>query len=205
MIYWKILAPAAVAAAGVVAAALITKKLANKDSGAAEKPAPSAKPAAKPFSLKAPATGSYSFISGFQDASTVELSVPYDKETGSFAVLQDEFPSESGDSHVAVLCEEGFTAQFEYASYFRGEDFAELQGQLAEKHRDLAPAVFGPNAGVRFLDGDSFVFLFPILDDPYSYLHVTLMKARGNDDTLEEVAAYPSLAYTLAGLRFERR
>jgi hypothetical protein len=205
MLYWKILAPAALAAAGVIAAALLTKKLANKGDGAAEKPAPAVKPAAKPYAPKAPAVGSYSFISGFQDAATVELSVPYDKETGSFAVLEDEFPAESGDSHVAVLYEEGFSLQLEYASYYRGEDFGELQGQLAAKHSDLAPAVFGANAGVRFLDGDNLAFLFPILDDPYSYLHVTLMKASGNDDTLEEVAAYPALAYTLSGLRFERR
>jgi hypothetical protein len=205
MLYWKILAPAAVAAAGVIAAALLTKKLANKGDGAAEKPAPAVKPAAKPYAPKAPAVGSYSFISGFQDAATVEVSVPFDAESFSFAVLEDGFLCESGDSHVGLLSGEKFSAQFEYGTYYRGEDFGELQGQLAEKHKDLRAAVYGENAGVCFRDGDNISLCFPILGDSHSYLHVTLVKAADNDDELEDLLGYPELRYTLGGLRSERR
>ena len=83
-------------------------------SPAAKKPAPAAQ-------LK---TGSYSFVSGYKDAATVEVKVGYDPERFSFAVIEDSFPAYSSDSHVAVIYGEDFTAQIEYAGYYHGEDFA---------------------------------------------------------------------------------
>ena len=202
---WKFLAPVSLAAVGVVAAAVLAKKLSAAP--AEKKPAApaAAKPKAAPYAPKSPAAGSYSFISGFQDAATVEVSIPYDAESFSFAVLEDGFLCESGDSHVGLLSGEKFSAQFEYGTYYRGEDFGELQGQLAEKHKDLQAAVYGENAGVCFRDGDNISLCFPILGDSHSYLHVTLVKAGDNDDELEDLLGYPELRYTLGGLRSERR
>ena len=47
-------------------------------------------------------TASYSFISGFRNATTVELSFPYDADRFSYTVCEEGFLAESGDSHVGI-------------------------------------------------------------------------------------------------------
>ncbi len=163
-----------------------------------------AKKADVPAVPKTVGEGSYSFISGFKDASTVELRLSYDADRFTFRVAEDEFLLESGDSHVGLLEGEGFSLQFEYAGYYRGEDFEKLRAVLAERHADLCPVRFGENGGLRYLAGDNLCYVFPIPEDPYSYLLVSLIKARDNDDDLDTVAEYPELRYVLSSLSFHR-
>ena len=94
---WKAIAPLALTAAGALASgvAILMRKLPKDTAPAAE-----SAPAAKPANLK---TGSYSFISGFEDAETVELSMDFDPEKFSFAIVEDEFLNYSSDSHVAIV------------------------------------------------------------------------------------------------------
>ena len=191
------------AAATVGVAAYLLKK----SSGSA----PAAKAAAAPATKKAPAAptsvkeASYSFISGFKDAATVELKFAYDAEKFHFSVVEDDFLTESGDSHVGVLHGENFSAQVEYGSYYSGEDFAKLCQELVGKHHDLAEAVYGPLSGVSYRDGDNLCLAFPIPEDGHSYLLITLVKAPDNDDELEALLDYPELRFMLESASFSRR
>lgn len=193
---WQIIAPLSLAAAGAVGLVLMKKK----------KAAPAApKAAGKPAVKKAPAnekTGSYSFVSGFQDAATMELTLRYDADRFGFAVVEEGFLSYSSDSHVALLEGEDFSLQLEYAAYYSGEDFAAHTEAVREKHSSLAPAVYGSNSGIRFLEGDNVCFCFPV--DAHSYLLVTAVKAKGNDDPLSALPEYEDMKDILGSMKFEK-
>lgn len=198
-----LLASVAVGAVCGAASYFLKKKLTSTSAGAnASVSAPaSGKPAAVPQML---GQAAYSFISGFKDASTVELRFPYDADRFSFSVHEDDFLTESGDSHVGVLYGESFSAQFEYGSYYSGEDFAKLRQELSAKHKDLVDVSYGAHAGLKYRDGDNLCVVFPIPDDVHSYLLVTLVKAPDNDDELEALADYPDLRAMLSELSFAR-
>ena len=129
----------------------------------------------------------YSFISGFKDAAAVEFRFDYDPDRFHFAVVEDDFLTESGDSHVGILTGEAYSVQFEYGTYYDGEDFTLLTQELSSRHPDLDNAVYGALTGVKFRDGDNFCLAFPIPEDVHSYLLLTLVKAPDNDDELETI------------------
>ena len=189
------------AAAGFALYFLVKKPAGNQSSESAGK---AVHPAKKGYSPVSPKTGSYSFISGFKDSATVEMALSYDTDAFDFHVSEDEFLTESSDSHVGILSGELFSAQFEYAAYYAGENFEKLTQELSLKHKDLMPAVYGALSGMKYRDGDNLSMVFPIPEDPYSYLHVTLVKAKDNDDELESVADYPDLGFILSSIRFSR-
>ena len=119
---WLVIA-APLAAAAAVGAALA---LGKGKGGAAEKPA---KPAKAPkaantvvnkkdgFTIKKPQTGEYTFSSGYKDAKEITVSVVYDTDKHSFAVVSEDFVADTGDSHVAVIYADDFAMQIEYAPY----------------------------------------------------------------------------------------
>ena len=193
--FWLVLPAVALASAGLW---LIRKKNAGQpvkeETGSTSAP---------PVMTK-PQTGSYSFISGFQDAAAVELSFLYDADRFRYAVREDEFLSESGDSHVGILYGEDFSMQVEYASYYRGEDFDALTCALKEKHPALCPVRYGDLDGVSYQDGDNWCLAFPIPEDTFSYVLVTLVKAAGNDDKLAVLPDYPDVKAMLSTMRFSR-
>ena len=178
---WMILAPLGLAAAGA-ALLLLKKKPAEKAASAKTVPVKKPAPAKAPANLK---TGSYSFISGFQNASTVEMTL-------------------SSDSHVAILEGEDFSLQLEYAAFYPGEDFAAHCASLAEKHQDFAPVRYGSVDAVKYLEGDALSFCLPIPEDAHSYVQVLLFKAKGNDTPLPELAEAPDLSAILSSVRFHR-
>ncbi len=194
-----LMAVPAAAAAGTAFYFLKKKTAAAKSAGKKAPAAPAAAQTAAPKEMKEAA---YSFISGFKDAAAVELSFPYDAERFTYSVCEDDFLAESGDSHVGVLHGDAFSAQFEYASYYSGDRFENLHAELQEKHRDLRDAVYGGNHGLQFLDGDNLCMVFPIPDDAYSYLLVTLVKAPGNDDEITAIPDYADVKAILSGMNF---
>ena len=103
---WTILAPLGLAAAGAAALLLLKKKPEAKAASVKAAPAKKPAPAKAPANLK---TGSYSFISGFQNAVTVDMTLDYDADAFSFAVVEEGFLSYSSDSHVAILEGEDFS------------------------------------------------------------------------------------------------
>ena len=197
---WKVIAPLGVlAAAGAAAAAVLLKK---KDGGSAPKSAaPAAKKAAERETLMK--TGEYSFVSGFKDARTIEVRLDYDVLRFGFDVIGEDFLTYSSDSHVAVVSGEDFSFQMEYASFYKGEDFALITSAAAQKYAGFAPVRFGAVEGFRYREGDSVCFCLPV--DEYSYLLLTLLKAEGCDKTVEELAASDDLGAILSTLRVEAK
>ena len=195
-----------VAAAAGLGFILLRKKASASGTPTSASPAPgkAARKAAPPADPAAMKEGVYSFISGFRDAATVEVRCRYDSSRFSFAVLEDSFPAESGDSHVAVLSGEDFSMQAEYGSYYAGEDFARLKTELSERHAGLKEVVYGDNAGVLYQNGDNLCLDFPIPNDVSSYLHVTLIKEKGNDDPLSALPDYPDVKALLSSLSFSQ-
>jgi hypothetical protein len=193
---WTILAPLGLAA-GAAALLLMKKKGAKAAPAAKEADAKKAPPA----NWK---TGSYSFISGYQNAATVELRLGYDGDKFSYAVVSEDFLSYSSDSHVALVQGKDFSLQLEYAAYFTGEDFAAHCASLAEKHKSFAPVRYGSVDAVKYLEGDTLCFCVPIPEDEHSYIQVLVFKDKGNDTPLPELAKDPDLSAMLESIRFER-
>ena len=200
---WLAVPAAAAAGAGYY---LLKKKKAPSGAAApakkaGAKAAEQAAPAIDPANLK---EGAYSFISGFENAATVEAKFRYDGSRFLCTVMEDGFLAESGDSHVAVLSGEDFSAQLEYGSYYSGEDFAKLKAELCEKHADLEEVAYGENSGLLYRNGDNLCLDFPIPGDSHSYLHVTLIKEKGNDDPLSALPDYPDVKAVMSSLSFSR-
>ena len=197
---WKVVAPLTLAALGAAAAGVVvlTRK-APTEAKAPAKAAKSAAPAA-PKNLK---TGSYSFISGFKDAVTVEMFLDYDADRFSFAVIAEDFLSYTSDSHVAVLYGEDFSAQIEYAGYYQNEGFEDLIRHVSEKFTGFGDVAYGGNTGIKYCDGDNICLCFPV--DEHSYLLVTLVKAKGNDDDFTLLPDYPDVAAIFGSMRFQTK
>ena len=195
---WKLIAPLALTAAGALASgvAILMQKLPKETPPTADNIA-----AAKPVNLK---PGSYSFISGFRDAATVELSMDYDPEKFSFAIVEDEFLNYSSDSHVAIVYGEEFNLQLEYAGYYSGEDFAAHSAALKEKYQTRGEITCGVLTGLWVLDGDNIAIHFPIADDKHSYLLVTVQKTPDYDDEIITLPDYAPLKALLGTVRFAR-
>jgi len=189
--------PAAAAAVG--AGLWLVRRKASGQPNREEKDSAAASPI-----MTNPQTGTYSFISGFQDAAAIELSFPYDADRFRYAVCEDEFLVESGDSHVGILSGDDFSMQVEYASYYRGEDFPALTCALKEKHPSLCPVRYGNLDGVSYQDGDNWCLAFPIPEDSFSYLLITLVKAAGNDDEVAALPEYPDIKAMLGTMQFTR-
>ena len=194
-----ILAPVGLAAVGAVVFLAMKKPAGDKP--AAEKKAAPAKSggkakAAAPKDLK---SGSYSFISGFKDARTVEVSVEYDAAAVSYAVISEDFLTYSSNSHVAAITGEEYSIQLEYAGYYSGEDFAALKKSLAERYQDVKDVAFGANKGLQYIDGDNVCMAFPV--DEFSYLLVTIIKGKEYDDPFTTLPDYPPVAAILASIK----
>ena len=200
---WLAVPAAAAAGAGYY---LLKKKKAPSGAAApakkaGAKAAEKAAPAVDPANLK---EGAYSFISGYENAATVEVKFRYDGSRFLCTVMEDGFLAESGDSHVAVLSGEDFSAQLEYGTYYAGEDFARLKAELAGKHKDLKEVSYGDNRGLLYQNGDNLCLDFPIPGDSCSYLHVTLAKEKGNDDPLSALPDYADVRTVLSSLSFSQ-
>ena len=190
---WKVIAPLGALAVAGAAAVLVLKK---KNAPAAEKSPAKAKAAPAEKQMK---QGEYSFVSGFQDARTVTVTLDYDALRFGFDVIGEDFLAYSSDSHVAVITGEDFSMQMEYASYYKGEDLAVITEAASKKYGGFGPVNFNGIEGFRYREGDSICFCLGA--DEYSYLLLTLFRAQGSDLTLEEIAGGEDLAELLGTLR----
>ena len=188
------------AAAAAGAAAFLLKK---KPTGEKEALPAKGKAAEAPV-IRNAKEAEYSFISGFKDAARVDITFPYDADKFSYEQSQDQFLVESGDSHVGLLYGDGYNMQFEYAPFKEDEDFEVLKKKYAVRFSNCAPAVYGNNKGIRYLDGEDLCFCFPVPDDAYSFLLITLIKAKDNDADILSLPAEPNVTAMLSGLKIAR-
>ena len=195
---WKIILPLGLAAAGAAALLLMKKPAEGGDQPAVKKAAKETQPAA-PKKLQ---QGTYSFISGFKDPVTVDMSISFDPEKFSYAVISEEFLNPSSDSHVAVLWGEDYHMQLEYAAYYRGDDFETLKKHAAEKYKGFAEVRCGDNEGIRYLDGDSYSYCLRIPGDEHSYLLVTVIRAAADPEDFAALPEDPAFQAMIASIRF---
>ena len=132
--------------------------------------------------------GSYSFVSGFRDAKTVEVKLKYDAERFDFAVVEEGFLCYTSDSHVAIMYGADFNVQLEYVPYYAGDDFEKLTANTQAAHPDFTPM----GAGFRYTDGDSVCVCLPV--DASSYLLLNALLAKGSELKPEELPTAPELA-----------
>ena len=132
------------------------------------------------------------------------MRLDYDPERYGFAVVEEGFLSGSSDSHVALLQGEALSIQFEYASYYAGEEADGQWSAQREKHPDLSVLRFGALEAACYLEGDSVCFCLPIPEDGHSYVLATLFKAKDNDTPLADMPKDPDVEAILSSVRFER-
>ena len=178
---------AAAAAAGAAALLLIRKK---RDA------APAADESAKSETREAAkkqAQGTYSFVSGFKDAATVDVKVMYDPHRFEFDVVEEEFLCPTSDSHAAILSGADFDAQIEYAPFYAGDNFEKLRDNAKS-----SPGYAEFSGGFRYIAGDSIYNCLPV--DDYTYLLITVMLADDSELKFEELPDAPELEAILNGI-----
>ena len=190
---WIWLLPAGAALAAGTAMLLLRRK----DD---EAPAPKEKkaPAKNGYEMLSPTDGTYSFVSGYQDAKTVEVGFTYDAQKYSCKEIEEEFPALTSVSHAELISGEEFDIQLEYTDFAAGEDFASYTALLREKQKGFAPVQYGANEGFRYFNGDNVCFVFPATD--FSCVLATVIPAKDSDLDYREIHENEELAAFLASL-----
>ena len=156
----------------------------------------------KVSSVKTPekplAEGSYSFVSGYAEAATVNVGVKYDSERFSFSVVEEGFLFDTSDSHVALLFGEDFNAQLEYVPFYQGEDFTALRAAAEKARSGFAPL----GEGFRYSDSSSVSVCLPA--DGSSYLLVSVMLSKGSKLKFEELATADEFTALIGGITVSR-
>lgn len=197
---WQIAIPVGLAAAAAAAVAVISGSKKGDDKPTAKK---AKSPAAKKAEFKNPKIGVYSFVSGFNDAATVNVNVTYDGDKHSFDVIGEEFLAYSSDSHVAVLYCSEVDMQLEYAGFYSGEGFAEMSETAKNKFKGFGTVSYNGLDGIRYLDGDAMCICLPIPDDKYSYILVTVLKHNDCKTPLEEIYSHPEVDAVLSSVEYK--
>lgn len=191
-----IIPAAAVVGAAMAFASLKAKKLRN----AAQKEEKTEN--AKPTAAENLQQGSYSFVSGFKETAELKVTLNYNPDKFFFDILDSDFPVYTSDSHVAFLSGEDFAFQLEYASYYGDEGFEGLCAREREKHPAAESISLAGTESLKFIEGDNIVFTVPA--DSFSCIVINVIKDKGNDETLEELASEPALLNILNSIKIEK-
>jgi len=183
----KLLALGTLSALTAAAAAVLLKKGDKPTQAKSEKTPAASSQKKKTYAPKNPQNASYSFVSGYKDAATMEFGFTYDGDAAGYSVVEEGFLTYSSDSHVAILYASDFYFQAEYASYYTGEGFNELKLSAVEKYKDVEVVSVNGLEALKYLDGDSICYCISSPEDAYSYVLLTLYKAKDSKLTLEEI------------------
>ena len=146
-----------------------------------------------------PRKGSYSFVSGYKDAKTVEVAFTYDAERFAYRQIEEEFLTFTSVSHAAAIYGEDFNIQLEYSDLAGGESFAALAESLREKKTGFSPVVYGDNTGYVYFNGDNVCFIFPATE--YSYILITVIKDKNSDIDYRELPENDDIAAFMESIR----
>jgi hypothetical protein len=189
---WLLPAGAAIAAGTM----LLIRKNGRDPLPSGEKKVPG--PSKKAYQMASPASGTYSFVSGYQDAKTVEVRFTYDAEKYVCREIEEEFPALTSVSHAELISGEDFEFQLEYSDFAAGEDFSAYTALLKEKQKGFAPVRYGSNEGFRYYNGDNVCFVFPAT--AFSCVLITVILSKGSDLDYRELHDNEELSAFLATL-----
>ena len=153
----------------------------------------------KKKTVSSPRKGSYSFVSGYKDAKTVEVEFTYDAERFSYRQIEEEFLTFTSVSHAAAIYGEDFNIQLEYSDLAGGESFAALAESLREKKTGFSPVVYGVNSGYVYFNGDNVCFIFPATE--YSYILITVIKDKNSEIDYRELPENDDIAAFMESIR----
>lgn len=195
----KFVIPMAIAAVGAVAVLAMGKK---KPAGDAKKSAAPAKGAKKP-EMKNPKTTVYSFVSGYQNPATVEVSMKYDADKTFVDVIEEGFIVDSSDPQVATAENGMFRLQLEASNFYSGENFESMCAEAAKKFTGYGEVEYGAMKGVKYSAGDGVAFCFPV--DDASYILVTAFKGPDNDDDVADLPANAELSFFFENISVDKK
>ena len=138
--------------------------------------------------------GTYSFVSGFKDAATVDVNVSYDADRFDFNVVEEGFLCSTSDSHVAVMYGADFNVQLEYVPFYAGDCFDSVRENAKSN-----PGFAEISEGFRYVDGDSVYTCLPV--DDFSYLLVTAMLSKGSELKFEELPDVEELKKLIGAIK----
>lgn len=187
---WLVIASAAAATA---AGAFFALKGKNSEKKPAAASGVKAGGKGKDFSIKNLKTGVYSFASGYKDAKEITVSIGYDADKHSFAVVSEGYIADSGDSHVAVVYAPDFAVQFEYAPYYHGEDFAALEKSVAENYKNFGKVSFAGVSGICYTNGGSYCMAFPTCSAADYVLATVVLMGDDSEEEREKLRSNPEM------------
>ena len=185
----KLVVPMLVAVGGVAAALALGKK---KPAGDKKGSAPAAKAAKKP-EMKNPKDVVFSYVSGYQDPATIEVSMKFDADKVDLAVIEEGFMVPTSNPQVVTAFSGMFNLQLEPSNFYTGENFESMCAEAKEKFTGFGEVEYGALKGIKYGAGDGIAFCFPA--DDASYLLVNVFKGPDNDDEVEDLPTNAQLSF----------
>lgn len=195
----KFVVPMVIAAGAAVAVLAMGKK---KPAGDAKKAAPAAK-AAKKLEMKNPQSTVFSFVSGYQDPATIEVTMKYDADKVDLAVIEEGFMVPSSNPQVVTAFSGMFNLQLEPTNFYSGQSFDGMCAEAKEKFKGYGEVEFGALKGIKYNAGDGVNFCFPV--DEASYLQVSAFKGPDNDDEVEDLPTCAELGFFFENVSVEKK
>ncbi|MDO4815804.1 MAG: hypothetical protein Q4A83_04275 [Bacillota bacterium] len=193
----KFVVPMVLAAGAAVAVMAMGKK-----KPAAKGAAPAAKGAKKP-EMKNPKTEVYSFVSGYQNPATIEVSMKFDADKVDLNVIEEGFMVASSNPQVVTALSGQFNLQLEPTNFYTGETFDSMSAEAKEKFTGFGEVCYGAMKGIKYNAGDGVIFCFPA--DEASYLMVNTFKGPDNDDEVADLPENAELGFFFENVSIEKK
>ncbi|MCF0137342.1 MAG: hypothetical protein HUJ66_03145 [Oscillospiraceae bacterium] len=194
----KFVVPAVLAVGAAAAVLVLGKKKPAEGGKKGSAPAAGKKPV-----MKEPKTTVYSFVSGYQNPVTVEVSMKYDAQKVDLAVIEENFMVATSNPQVVTALAGQFCLQLEAANFYSGETFESMCAEAAEKFTGCGEVSYGELKGIKYNAGDGVNFRFPV--DEASYLLVSSFKGPDNDDDAELLFENAELGFFLENITIEKK
>lgn len=193
----KFVVPMVLAAGAAVAVMALGKK-----KPAAKGAAPAAKGAKKP-EMKNPRTEVFSFVSGYQNPATIEVSMKFDADKVDLAIIEEGFMVPTSNPQVVNALSGMFNLQLEPTNFYTGENFDSMCAEAKEKFTGFGEVEYGALKGIKYSAGDGVAFCFPV--DEASYLLVNTFKGPDNDDEVEDLPTNAELSFFFENISIEKK
>jgi len=194
----KFVVPMVVAAGAAVAVLALGKK--KPAEGAKKEAAPAGK---KKIEMKNPQTEVYSFVSGYQNPVTVEVTVKFDADKTEVDVIEEGFMVVSSNPQVLTAQNGEYRLQLEPTNFYSGESFETMAAAAKEKFKGCDEVSYGALQGIKYNAGDGVAFCFPV--DDASYLLINAFKGPDNDDEVEDLPTNAQLKFFLENISVEKK